>query len=544
MRASTELGSRARPRASTELTWCALVLAALSYAWLFSSAGAPNERTRLYLTASLVDEGSLAIDGSLKRFGKVLDLARHDQRTFTDKAPGSSLLAVPAYGALRLFRPAASITSHELVSLGRTWVMLPFALLGFVLLRRLLDGVGVSAAARDLVSVGYALGSPAFHYGTAFYGHVLVSTLLIATLLLLLRAGVLGGAAVSTARRRTLLVAAGACAGLMGLTEYQAIVASLLCALPIVLAPRGARVESLVAYGLGALPFAAALLVYNALCFGGPFELSYHHLAAKRLQDLHGFGLAGATYPTAAALGGLSFSLHRGLVPTAPLLALGVVGLFSERRRMPRGLWTCALGIVLYFVLIVASSSVWFGGWAFGPRLLIPILPLLALAAALLLDRADSLAMRALAGAAAVFGVLYNGLVQLTFGELPLSARRPLADSVRPMLEAGVVSPNLACKLEPLSLANLWPAALLGAALVVTLALRAPEATRARRAARALVSLVAPALVLAILWRQPPTITPPQLASWVGMTRKFVAQETRCAKGPRTDAPRSRPRRR
>ena len=68
---------------------------------------------------------------------------------------------------------------------------------------------------------------------------------------------------------------------------------------------------------------AAALLAYNTRCFGGPFELSYHHLAAKQLQDMHGFGLAGATYPSLEALGGLSFSLHRGLFTTAPLLALG-----------------------------------------------------------------------------------------------------------------------------------------------------------------------------------------------------------------------------
>jgi hypothetical protein len=509
-----------------ELTLCVLVLAALAYAWLFSQVSVPNERTRIYLTAALVDDGTLSVDHSLKRFGRVLDLARHEGRNYTDKAPGASFLAVPVYAAARWLHPAEVVTIQHLVNLVRTWLMLPFALAGFVLLRRLLDALAVAPATRDVVSLGYALGTPALHYGTAFYGHVIVATLLLATLTLLHAAGTFSGSNVPSRRRRVLLGLAGACAGLMGLTEYQAIVAAALCALPILLGSR--RLEGLALYALGAAPFAAALLAYNAHCFGGPFELSYHHLASRELQDVHGFGLAGATYPSLAALGGLSFSLHRGLFTTAPLLGLGLIGLVRERRALSRGAWLGALAITLYFVLIVASSSVWHGGWAFGPRLLIPIMPLLAVFAALFVERAGAPLVRGLAAAAAIVGVAYNGLVQVTVSELPPSVLRPIADVARPVLEAGTPAPNLACKLGPWTLANLWPALLLGLALALFLAWRAPEASPRRRHLRALSSLAAAVLAVGGLWLQPPANTDAQRVRWQQFARGWSAQETSC----------------
>jgi hypothetical protein len=511
-----------------ELPLCVLVLALSSYAWLFSAVTVPNERTRLYLTVALWDEGTIAVDGPIERFGRVFDLSHYQGQHFTDKAPGSSFLALPVYAVARVFHTPDELGIAQLVNLVRTWLMLPVALLGFLLLRALLRELGTRPAAIDIASLGFALGSVAFHYGTAFYGHVLVSTLLLLTLWLLARAGLFTARNVPARRHYAYLVAAGASAGLMGFTEYQAIAVAALLALPIVLAPGSRRSAGLLAYALGGAPFACALLVYNSHAFGGPFELSYHHLVGKALQDLHGFGLAGATVPTWPALSGLLFSEHRGLVTTSPLMGLGLVALVTERTRMSRGLWLAMLLCVLYFVLIVASSSVWFGGWSFGPRLLVPITPLLCIAAARLLHARDSILLRGLAAACVGFAIAYHGLVQLTFAELPPSVRRPLADVARPMIEADLVSPNLACKLGALGAHNLWPALLLMAAAALYVAFVTPERTQRLRILRACTSVAGAALALSLLWAQAPSNTPAKRAKWAKMVTGFAAREHSC----------------
>ncbi len=479
-----------------ELALALLVLSLSSYAWLFSAVSAPNERTRLYLAVALVDEGTLQVDTQLKRFGRVFDLAQHDGHYFTDKAPGSSFLAAPIYALARIAHEPTDFRVEELVNLVRTWLMLPMGLLGFLLLRALLRRLHTVDWAIDVASLGFALGTVAFHYGTAFYGHVLVSTLLLAALWFMARAGLFSEEPRTRARYLGNSLGAGLCAGLMGFTEYQAIaVAALLCVV-FAFAPRALRLPGLAAYTLGGLPFAVALLVYNQHAFGGPFELSYHHLVGKQLQELHGFGLAGATVPTWQAFSG--------------------------------GLWLAMLLSVLYFVGIVSSSSVWAGGWAFGPRLLVPITPLLALAAARLLHAHHHTLLRAFAGASVAFAVGYHGLMQLTFPELPPSHTRPVADLARPLLEANLVAPNLACKVGQLGTLTLWPAWLLMLAVVAYVLTRGPEKSAKVLAMRGVGSLGVAALALLGLWVQAPSNDAKSRRKWVERVEGFEAREQSC----------------
>jgi hypothetical protein len=511
-----------------ELALALVVLTLSSYAWMYSAVSVPNERTRLYLTVALVDEGSLAIDAQLKRFGRVFDLAKFDGHYYTDKAPGSSLLAAPIYAVARRVHGPGEFRIEELINLVRTWLMLPMALAGFLLLRALLRRLSTQEAAIDVASLGFALGTVAFHYGTAFYGHVLVSTLLLASLWFLARAGLFDSAPVSPRTYYGNVLGAGLSAGLMGLTEYQAIAVAALLAVVFAFAPRPHRLKGLLAYALGGLPFAAILLVYNAHAFGGPFELSYHHLASKQLQDLHGFGLAGATVPTWEAFSGVLFSEHRGLVTTSPLMGLGLVALVTERKQFARALWLAIVLAVLYFVLIVSASSVWFGGWSFGPRLLVPITPLLALAAARLLHARDHVVLRGFAAASVVFAIVYHGFVQLTFAELPPSLTRPVADLARPLIQANLVAPNLPCKLGQLGSLTLWPALILMIGVAAYVATRGREQNTRVLAMRASASLTIAGIAVLFLWVQPPSNDDKSRKKWIERVQGFETRETSC----------------
>jgi hypothetical protein len=537
-----------------ELGFALLVLVVSSYAWMFSRVSVPNERTRAYLTVALVDHGTLRIDEPLRRFGSIYDLAQFDGHYFTDKAPGSSLLAVPIYALVRIATKPDDWNIVELCNLFRTWLMLPFGIAGFLLLRSLLRSLGASAAAIRVSSLAFSLGSPMLHYSNAFYGHVLVAVLVLAALRCFASAGLIGPrdvaahggkdsrpglAAVSgKARRRQFgaLAGAGACTGLAGLIEYQAIVLGVVLAIPLLSGPRRRILVNLAAYGVGALPFAVGLLAYNARAFGGPFELGYEHLVASSLQELHGFGFAGATRPTVAVLRAMLESQHRGLLATAPFLAFGLAALPFVFRRLGAALWSAALLATTYFVLIVSSSSVWYGGWSFGLRLLIPVFGLLAIAAAAGFDAVARIpGAQTVVRAAALFSVLYHQLVNVTFPELPREFERPLADSVLPLLREGLVAPNLGCKLIGLTAESLLP---LGLALAIVIACivwpDSKDVLPARvvkihwRGLQAAATVIAACLVLAIYWRAEPSRPAHERQRWMKMAQGWRAGETSC----------------
>jgi hypothetical protein len=507
---------------------CALVLCQLAYSWMFARVSVPNERTRAYLTIAIVDHASIAVDAPIARFGKVYDLARFGDHYFTDKAPGASLLAVPIYALARSAQPAAAFDVVDVINLLRTYLMLPVGLLAFVLLRSLLRALGSSEPVVDVCSLGFSLGSALLHYGGAFYGHAIVALLVLACLRCLAQAGLFEAEPARRSRRRAWpLMAAGACAGLAGLTEYQAIILAALLCLPIVLsgAARGARVRDLGLFALGGSPFAAALLIYNQRAFGGAFSLSYEHLVGAGLQALHGEGLMGATHPRWSTLVGLLLSQHRGLLVTSPLLGLGLFGLLLGPRGMPRSLWITSAACVAYFVLIVASSSVWFGGWSFGPRLLVPIMGMLAVVAARTLDawRANP-GVQLLFRAAAISGMLYQQAVHAVFPELPPEFTRPLPDGVLPLWQAGLVAPNLACKWSALGPSNLT---VLGLALGCSVALVAWRGLSGRRWLSC-AALICAAVAVLLLAAAPASVGARERQDWVRRVQRWHDQESRC----------------
>ncbi|MGQ9555824.1 MAG: hypothetical protein ACUVWR_17125 [Anaerolineae bacterium] len=125
------------------------------------------------------------------------------------------------------------------------------------------------------------------------------------------------------------------------------------------------------AVGLGIFLLLTGLA--NYLRFGNPLVSGY-----LPQESFSGDWLAG--------IAGLLVSPGRGLFLYAPLLLLALPGWTLLRRRAAVAAWL-ALGVAAAHVLIYGKWFMWHGGYAWGPRFLLPALPFLALALAPLWER-------------------------------------------------------------------------------------------------------------------------------------------------------------
>lgn len=119
--------------------------------------------------------------------------------------------------------------------------------------------------------------------------------------------------------------------------------------------------------GLGATPGLLAFLWYNHLRYGAFFALGY---ATGR------DGSVGFASPLFTGLHGLFLSPGKSVFLYAPLLLLGGTGLRSMRRECPRNL-VLILVPAAFVIVAVAKWWCWSGDVAWGPRLVVPVIPLL-----------------------------------------------------------------------------------------------------------------------------------------------------------------------
>jgi hypothetical protein len=162
----------------------------------------PNELCRLWQSRSLVEFGTLNINGALQKYGAVGDLSctavvqENGVETlkpcvgpdaprggvtavfyYPSKAPLLSFLGAPVYWVLSR---GGAVTEVAQVFWSRLFITILPTLLMLVLLRRFL-AAHVAQATADLFTVVYALGTMAFSYSEAFMSHQLTAVLLFVT---------------------------------------------------------------------------------------------------------------------------------------------------------------------------------------------------------------------------------------------------------------------------------------------------------------------------------------------------------------------------
>jgi hypothetical protein len=391
----------------------ALVFGAYAY---FYQAGGWNQNSRFDLTRAIVEQGTIAIDAFHENTG---DKAERDGHWYSDKAPGLSWLMVPPYAAVHLVRPgavAAGAYLSTVFALG-----LPSALAA-VLMFRLGLLLGLSAAGSAAIACAYALGTLAFPYSTILYGHQLQAAL--------------GFAAFALVAARRAPFAAGLLLGYAVCVDYTAALLALVVT-AYAASRLGARGALRVIAG-GVIP-AMALGAYHAAAFGHPLALPYHFVLQEHRRQGWFMGIGA---PDPAVLGKLLWGEYRGLFFSSPWLLAGIPGFVALAGRGFRAEAAAAATTFAAYLLMNAGLVDWHGGWAMGPRYLIPAIPFLAVGAMGFIPAAS----RARRVAAIAGGVLASfSFVLMLIGtavrpDVPLSEERPYRDYLLPLLARGRVA--------------------------------------------------------------------------------------------------------
>lgn len=150
---------------------------------------------------------------------------------------------------------------------------------------------------------------------------------------------------------------------------------------------------------LGGMPLLVLFLWYNYVRFGDAMTLGYANARAETI----GFGT-----PLGTGLFGLLLSPGKSIFVYAPLLLLAFGGWRRFIARTQAQAWLFLLPAALVFILM-AKWWAWGGDWAWGPRLVLPVVPLLFLLVLFSARRALLAGVLAIAGFAInVLGLLVD----------------------------------------------------------------------------------------------------------------------------------------
>lgn len=399
----------------------------LSCAWFGSWPLNPNNLTRLLAAESLVAGQHGRID-DLQAL--TIDKAEFDGHFYSDKAPGMTLLALPAMALADWTGPARpGFLPRELIDpryepwarmrlmLARATVSAPLAALAAVALYDLALALGAGAGAALFGALGFALGTPVWGWSTSIFGHAPVASLYVIATWALWHA--------RDGRSAALAALAGGALGLAGLIEFPSVLAGSVIALWGAFRlrrPAAIAAAAIAGIAMFVLPFVG----YNLWVFGTPVRLGYQGVTGFPGMDQ---GLFGLTLPKPHVLWAILFGLRRGLVWVAPVLVLAPFGLWRLARR-ELGLVAMIVAAVTVVLLVNAAYFYWDGGFSTGPRHSVPAIGLLSIGLAPFWAGLRRRWQRVGAGALLGVSIVVNLLIAAAEVTAPDTAPLPLWDPI------------------------------------------------------------------------------------------------------------------
>lgn len=363
----------------------------------------------------MVEHGTVEVTRLAAAFGpRFEDVAVRDGRLYSNKAPGTALLTLPAHAAARLFTDEMRPTLTAMRLAGAT---LPLLLLGFGFLR-FAERRGIEPERARTVLFMLLFATPLFAYGLLMFGHALTAAALF-------------GAWLCLDERRDWL--AGVLMGMAVASEYTAVFAAAVLIVSVAASRDWKRLLRVVS---GGFPFAVLLGAYHHAAFGGAFRNPYSFSRNTQFRELIDSGVFGLHLPSPVTA--LQIFLHPtyGLLVLSPVLIVAMAALPAARKSLSAPGWWTLVALPAVLLVVYAGYPYWYGGWNVGPRFLVPALPFLVVP---LLFRSGSPTEAALAGAS----VAVVALTTLVFPFVPEAFGLPWGSLAIPLLREGLIGPNL-----------------------------------------------------------------------------------------------------
>jgi hypothetical protein len=368
-----------RHASSWRIALLAILLVGVSYATIIQSFSW-NQTSHYDLIRSLNNDRT-TIDAYAANTGDKVEYKGH---TYSARAPGLALFALPFYDALNLVGAESWTDSHvappdhpgdEMIYLVGLWGNVLPGLLLLVLLWRVAEryepGYGVAAAAV------LGLGTIVLPFSQMLFSHVFTTFLSFAAFWLMLRER-------DGPPSPMLLALAGLAMGYAFSSEYPTFFAALMLGLFLLSRKDSLNPQGILrrggAYVAGGLVGIVPLLLYNHYAFRSWTHLAYSDVPRQQK------GFFGIGAPSLRVLSTLLFD-SRGLLTVSPVLIMGAIGTVMLYRRGRRAEALTIGGICLCFLGYNSGYYLPFGGGSVGPRFLDTMLPFLAFPIALTLKR-------------------------------------------------------------------------------------------------------------------------------------------------------------
>ncbi len=320
---------------------------------------------RLAFAYATVDHHTLTVDPYVVESPLIeQDLATFDGHEYMAKPPLPAILAAIPYAALRILFPPARVSDWLW-----KWALTVFVSgIAFVVTIMLVEQLASDAGLPSprLAALATAVATPLLVYATFLTATSVSAALLAGAALAAVRGrgllvGVLFGALLSTDT-----VAASGAAGALAVVGLDALRSRSV----------GGTLRIALGVGLGAAP----LLLYQAAAFGSPLASMYAHLTDSQQRAAYADLRIGL--PTPDVLAALLASPRNGLFIVAPIALVGsalLVRLWpgSTSRRLLVSTGGGAVAALLALAVLPHDLAFWPDRAEYGPRLLVPILPLL-----------------------------------------------------------------------------------------------------------------------------------------------------------------------
>lgn len=321
---------------------------------------------------SMLERGNLAIDDRFTTDDGYNPSAKRgaDRRSYGKYGLGLSLLEVPLLTAVRVSSRLLDVPEARVRSILLSLLSPFLTALSTALIWAICRQLGASLAAARLAALGYAFGSLAWAYAISDFSEALQSCL-VAT-----AAWALVGFD-RTDRGRALWFCGVAIGwGILTKITMAVLVPSFVLASWLASRSAGDTWSRALVRSAGIVaPVAAALAIIgwlNWLRFGSILETGYNTPVL--------------THPLGNGLYGLLVGPNKGLIFYAPQVVLAPFAAQALWQRS-RPLAIAILFGVSAWIVLTALFYDWGGGWSWGPRYLVPVLPLFFVAVGLVLDR-------------------------------------------------------------------------------------------------------------------------------------------------------------